>query len=62
MPAPRDKIVALKRGSLPAKACKVCGESIEFTRRTARDWEAIKYCSAVCRRNRTTPQRMPMAS
>jgi hypothetical protein len=50
MPESKDKISALKRGPVAAKVCKICGDVIAFTRRTARDWEKIQYCSAVCRR------------
>jgi len=44
------KIVEMKKTSLPAKVCKVCGDVIERSRRAARDWDRIRYCSAVCRR------------
>jgi hypothetical protein len=34
------------------KVCRVCGDLIPMTRRAARDWEQIQFCSAACRRNR----------
>jgi hypothetical protein len=40
------------KSTAPAKVCQVCGAMIPVTRRTARNWEQIQFCSAVCRRNR----------
>jgi hypothetical protein len=31
------------------RICTVCGRSISWRRKWARDWEAIKYCSDACR-------------
>ena len=39
-----------KKANVTAKTCRVCGELIQYTRRAARDWDRIEYCSAVCRR------------
>jgi hypothetical protein len=58
----QGKVLPLKKESVAAKVCKVCGEMIAFTRRTARDWEKIQYCSAVCRRTGVSHQRMAEAS
>jgi hypothetical protein len=44
------KVLAFEMKRVPSKLCEVCGDVIAFTRRTARDWEKIQYCSAVCRR------------
>jgi hypothetical protein len=55
------QLLALKQRSAAVKACKVCGECIEFNRRTAREWEKVEYCSAVCRRNRRMAARIPAA-
>jgi len=62
VPEPKNRVVALRRGHPTTKLCQVCGEPIEFNRRTAREWEKVQYCSAVCRRNRHTAKRMPAAS
>jgi hypothetical protein len=32
------------------RICTVCGRSITWRRRWARDWENIKYCSDACRK------------
>jgi len=47
---PTKKVVEMKKASIPARMCKVCGDAIAWTRRVASDWEHIQYCSAVCRR------------
>lgn len=36
--------------NVPTKLCEVCGRLIVWRRRLDRTWEAVKYCSAVCRR------------
>ncbi len=57
------KIVEMpKKTSLSSKVCKVCGDVIERTRRAARDWEKIHYCSAACRRTGVAHKRMATAS
>ncbi len=33
-----------------ARICTVCGRSITWRRKWARDWENIKYCSDACRK------------
>ena len=38
----------MKNGEL--KYCAVCGREIEWRRKWARDWDAIRYCSGACRR------------
>ena len=35
-----------------AKTCAACGRRIEWRRKWADDWEAIRYCSERCRRQR----------
>jgi hypothetical protein len=52
----------LKIKSLPAKVCAVCGEMIALTRRAAKDWDHVRYCSAVCRRIGIVQRRMAKAS
>lgn len=43
-------VLAMIAESIPRRLCKVCGKQIEFSRRAARDWETIEFCSAACRR------------
>jgi len=62
VPESNNKIVTLRRGKATTRLCTVCGDPIEFNRRTARDWEKVQYCSAVCRRNRHTSENMRAAS
>lgn len=38
----------------PTKSCAVCGRSIEWRKKWARDWDEVRYCSAACRRTRLT--------
>jgi hypothetical protein len=52
----------MKKPNLPAKLCKVCGDMIARTRRVAREWERIQYCSAVCRRMASAQERIAAAS
>jgi hypothetical protein len=40
------------RPNLPSKTCAACGRAFTWRRRWARDWEAVKYCSAACRTGR----------
>jgi hypothetical protein len=61
MPESSNMVLALKRRSSAVKACKV-REAIEFNRRTAREWNKVEYCSAVCRRNRQNAVRVSAAS
>jgi hypothetical protein len=35
-----------------AKSCAVCGRSIEWRKKWARDWENVRYCSDACRGNK----------
>jgi len=36
--------------TVATKLCSVCGGMIVWHRRLASIWDAVKYCSAVCRR------------
>ncbi len=36
------------------KTCVVCGRRIEWRKKWERDWEAVRYCSAGCRRRGVT--------
>ncbi len=37
------------------KSCSVCGRSIEWRAKWARDWAEVRYCSAGCRRRGLRP-------
>ncbi len=37
------------------KTCAICGRRVEWRRKWARDWEAVKYCSDRCRGAGLTP-------
>ncbi len=56
------RIYEMRKPNLSAKVCKVCGDMIARTRRVAREWERIQYCSAVCRRMGSAQQRIVAAS
>ncbi|NOV31459.1 DUF2256 domain-containing protein [Methylomonas sp. ZR1] len=43
-----------QKALLPAKLCAVCGRPFVWRKKWARDWEAVKYCSERCRRQRGT--------
>ena len=63
----KPKVVFLRKElvrieSFSAKVCAVCGEMIALTRRAAKDWDHIRYCSAVCRRIGMVQRRMAKAS
>jgi hypothetical protein len=52
----------LQKSNSPVKVCQVCGDMIPMTRRAARDWEQIQFCSAVCRRSNRLQQPQAKAS
>lgn len=35
--------------NIPTKICAVCGRTITWRKKWARDWEQVRYCSARCR-------------
>ena len=35
--------------SQPCKPCAVCGRTITWRKKWARDWDAVRYCSDACR-------------
>jgi len=37
------------------KPCAVCGRTITWRKKWARDWDAVRYCSDACRRTRVGP-------
>ncbi|MEN0062867.1 MAG: DUF2256 and DUF3253 domain-containing protein [Myxococcota bacterium] len=38
-----------------SKHCVVCGRTIEWRAKWARDWDAVKYCSKGCRKAKLGP-------
>ncbi|WP_081607967.1 DUF2256 domain-containing protein [Methylomonas sp. MK1] len=43
-----------QKALLPAKTCVVCGRPFVWRKKWARNWDAVKYCSERCRRQRIT--------
>ncbi|MBG79041.1 MAG: hypothetical protein CL570_08465 [Alphaproteobacteria bacterium] len=41
-----------KKSDLPTKTCLVCGLSFTWRKKWRKDWDAVKYCSERCKRNR----------
>ncbi|MFK8024145.1 MAG: DUF3253 domain-containing protein [Ilumatobacter sp.] len=37
---------------MESKTCVVCGRTIEWRKKWAREWDAVKYCSERCRRRK----------
>jgi hypothetical protein len=40
----------MPRTALPTKTCLVCGRTISWRKKWARDWNEVKYCSDGCRK------------
>ncbi len=36
----------------PSKTCAVCGRTITWRKKWARDWDAVRYCSDKCRQHK----------
>ncbi|WP_354554180.1 DUF2256 domain-containing protein [Rhizobium aquaticum] len=43
------------KADLPQKDCAACGRPFTWRRKWERDWEAVRYCSDRCRRERRKP-------
>ncbi|WP_114689934.1 DUF2256 domain-containing protein [Polynucleobacter necessarius] len=39
---------------LPTKVCAVCTKEMTWRKSWAKNWEAVKYCSDVCRHKKAT--------
>ncbi|MBK7674084.1 MAG: DUF2256 domain-containing protein [Candidatus Accumulibacter sp.] len=39
--------------ALPTKPCVVCGLTMSWRRRWAKNWQDVKYCSDACRRRKS---------
>lgn len=44
----RDRL-AHSKSNLPTKICDVCQRPFAWRKKWARDWDAVRYCSAKCR-------------
>ena len=40
----------MPRTAIPTKTCLVCGRTISWRKKWARDWDEVKYCSDGCRK------------
>ena len=38
--------------SLPARPCAVCGRAMSWRKAWAKNWDAVRYCSDACRKNK----------
>lgn len=45
--------------ALDRKPCEVCGRTMTWRLRWARNWEAVRYCSEACRRKRPKTAAIP---
>ncbi len=46
----------MKKSELPTKICLVCNRPFTWRKKWKKDWEAVKYCSERCRRNKKNEQ------
>ena len=46
---------AARAGVPPDKTCAVCGRTITWRKKWARDWDDVRYCSDACRRRKASP-------
>ncbi|MDO6597264.1 DUF2256 domain-containing protein [Oceanihabitans sp. 2_MG-2023] len=42
----------MKKQHLPEKICIVCNRPFTWRKKWAKHWEAVKYCSVRCRKNK----------
>ena len=40
------------KAALPSKPCTVCGRLMSWRRAWAKNWDAVRYCSEACRKNK----------
>ena len=40
----------MPRTAIPTKTCLICGRTISWRKKWARDWDEVKYCSDGCRK------------
>ena len=46
---------AVAKADLPEKLCAVCGRPFTWRKKWAKDWDAVRYCSDLCRSRKITP-------
>ncbi|MDX1477674.1 MAG: DUF2256 domain-containing protein [Saprospiraceae bacterium] len=46
--------VSMKKTHLPRKICAVCGGAFVWRKKWRRNWDAVRYCSARCRRRKSS--------
>ncbi len=42
------------KAALPSKPCAVCGLTMTWRKRWAKNWAEVKYCSDACRRRKVS--------
>lgn len=42
--------------SRASKTCAACGRTIEWRKKWARDWDAVRYCSQTCKKRKIGPE------
>ncbi|MAB02905.1 MAG: DUF2256 domain-containing protein [Rhodobacteraceae bacterium] len=42
----------MNKKNLPQKICPVCDRPFSWRKKWKKDWEAVKYCSERCRKNK----------
>lgn len=40
------------KAALPSKPCLACGRPMSWRRAWAKNWDAVRYCSEACRKNK----------
>jgi hypothetical protein len=55
-------VIVIPTEAVQPRRCKVCGDLIEFSRRAARVWSSIEFCSAACRRMSVSSKAAPKAA
>ena len=43
----------VKKQNLPVRICVVCDRPFSWHKKWEKDWDAVKYCSDKCRKNKT---------
>ncbi len=52
---PRGQRITAGHGQgIEAKSCVICGRTITWRKKWARDWDSVRYCSDACRARRLT--------
>lgn len=46
---------------MESKVCPSCGRRFEWRKRSEREWDSMRYCSAACRRGRSPARRAAAA-